>query len=447
MARPAFTFAKRMRMAATHSSSAGAWSARAPLYGWLMVPLAALGMIATLPGRTHGLGMITERLLADPRLGIDRVQFGRMNFWATLIGALFCLGCGALIDRFGSRRVMSGVVLLLGLTVLAMCRTTGPVGFFILLTLTRGLGQSALSVVSLTLVGKWFRQRLSVAMGAYSVLVAFGYMTAFAIYRGLHGLSWTTVWASLGWLLVLIVAPLSWFLVRDGQSGARHSAATTLPPQSSNDWTLLEALSTPAFWVFGLATSIYGLIAAGTSLFNESLLTERGFPREAFYEVAMIGSFVGMGANLGGGWLARGRFLRYLTAAALVVLGVSLASLPHVTQHWQLTAYAIGMGASGGVVTVVFFTVWGRLYGQAHLGRIQGVAQMLTVLASAIGPQLMAEWHAKTGSYIGLLYWLGAAVIVLCFAVLITPLPQSRVAPNENNRFASETAEPVVVGE
>jgi len=32
-----------------------------PLYAWLIVPLAALGMVATLPGRTHGLGMITER--------------------------------------------------------------------------------------------------------------------------------------------------------------------------------------------------------------------------------------------------------------------------------------------------------------------------------------------------------------------------------------------------
>ena len=34
-------------------------------YGWVMVPVAALAMVATLPGRTHGLGMITERLLAD----------------------------------------------------------------------------------------------------------------------------------------------------------------------------------------------------------------------------------------------------------------------------------------------------------------------------------------------------------------------------------------------
>src|SRR5262245_37596624 len=416
---------------------------REPIYGWMMVPLAALGMVATLPGRTHGLGMITERLLADPRLGIDRVEFGRMNFWATLIGALFCLATGPLIDRFGSRRVMTGVVLLLGATVLAMCRVSGWIGFFALLTLTRGLGQSALSVVSLTLVGKWLRRRLSVAMGVYSVLVAIGFMTAFGVYRGLHDLPWTTVWASLGWILVAIVGPLSWLIVRDGPHGGSqlHEAGNL---SNRDDWTLMEAISTPAFWVFGLATSIYGLIAAGTSLFNESLLTERGFPREAFYEVAMIGSFVGMTANFLGGWLARGRWLSAVTAAALVVLAISLAALPQVTQHWQLVAYAVGMGASGGVVTVVFFTVWGRLYGQAHLGRIQGVAQMLTVFASAVGPQLMAEWHARSGSYVGLLYWLAASVGVLCVAVVVTPLPQIKGSRVETTQFA---VEPAAVGD
>ncbi len=416
---------------------------REQVYAWLMVPLAALGMVATLPGRTHGLGMITERLLADPRLSMDRVAFGRMNFWATLIGALFCLAVGPLIDRFGSRRVMCGVVILLGATVLAMCRASGWAAFFMLLTLTRGLGQSALSVVSLTLVGKWFRQRLSVAMGVYSVLVAVGFMTAFGVYRGQHELPWTTVWASMGWILLIVVAPLSWLVVRDGpRSGER--ALDSMEPAKTDDWTLLAALATPAFWVFGLATSIYGLIAAGTSLFNESLLTERGFPREAFYTVAMIGSFVGMAANFLGGWLARGRWLRGVTAVALVVLATSLAMLPQVTQHWQLVMYAVGMGASGGVVTVVFFTVWGRLYGQANLGRIQGVAQMLTVFASAAGPQLMAEWHARTGSYIGLLYWLAAGVATLCIAVAVTPLPLAKSASLEASPLI---AEPAVAGE
>ena len=42
-------------------------------YGWVSVALAALAMVGTLPGRTQGLGLITEGLIADLR--IDRVAF------------------------------------------------------------------------------------------------------------------------------------------------------------------------------------------------------------------------------------------------------------------------------------------------------------------------------------------------------------------------------------
>ena len=142
--------------------------ARWPLYyGWVNVFVAAAAMVGTLPGRTQGLGLITEPLLADLRIG--RVEFAQINLWATLVGALFGLGVGRLIDRWGSRVVLTGVALALGLTVLLMSGARGVVWLCILVTLTRGFGQSALSVVSITLVGQWFRQRLNMAMGLYTV--------------------------------------------------------------------------------------------------------------------------------------------------------------------------------------------------------------------------------------------------------------------------------------
>ena len=59
------------------------------------------------------------------------------------------------------------------------------------------------------------------------------------------------------------------------------------------------------------------------------------------------------------------------------------------------------MGLGGGLVMVLFFSVWPRVYGRAHLGRIQGAAQAMTVLASAIGPLLLAWCVEWTGSYAG----------------------------------------------
>src|SRR5262245_59378646 len=81
-------------------------------YGWVNLGLAALAMVGPLPGRTQGLGLVTEPLLRDLRL--DRVLFAEINLVATLLGSLFCLGIGRLIDRRGSRLVLSLVTLGLG---------------------------------------------------------------------------------------------------------------------------------------------------------------------------------------------------------------------------------------------------------------------------------------------------------------------------------------------
>src|SRR5262249_22894059 len=140
--------------------------ARGAGWRWAAVGVAALAMVATLPGRTHGLGLVTEPLLRDLGLATDagRVRFAAVNLWATLLRALFCLPAGRLIDRLGPRAALTGTLLALGGVVVLMSRLPGGghleaagwvlAGLFLLVLLTRGLGQSALSVVSLAVVGK-----------------------------------------------------------------------------------------------------------------------------------------------------------------------------------------------------------------------------------------------------------------------------------------------------
>ena len=146
-------------------------------YGWVNVAIAAAAMVGTIPGRTQGLGLITEPLLKD--LQLDRVTFAKINVWATLIGGLFTLGVGRLIDRFGSRVVLTLVSLMLGSVVLVMSHAQGIIPMTILITLTRGFGHSALSVVSITIVGQWFSRRLNLAMAVYSVVLSVGFMLEF----------------------------------------------------------------------------------------------------------------------------------------------------------------------------------------------------------------------------------------------------------------------------
>src|SRR5688572_9203680 len=136
-------------------------------------------MVGTLPGRTQGLGLITEPLLAD--LHIGRVDYAQLNLWATLVGATGAVGIGRVLDRFGSRVVLVCVAAALGLTVVLMSRVTTFAGLALAVTLTRALGQSALSVVSIAMVGHWFVRRIDMAMAVYSVMLSVGFMMAFPI--------------------------------------------------------------------------------------------------------------------------------------------------------------------------------------------------------------------------------------------------------------------------
>src|SRR5688572_6394485 len=399
-------------------------------YGWVNVFVAALAMVGTLPGRTQGLGLITEPLLAD--LQINRVVFARMNLWATLIGALFCLGVGRLIDRFGSRIVLTIVTVALATVVLLMSGARSVFILAILITLTRGLGQSALSVVSITMVGKWFVRRLNMAMAVYTVVLSIGFMLAFPLIGTMVlDSGWRKTWWTVGLALMFGLAPLSLLLVRKSPESCSLQPDVDVSrahvkdeaPSSFTCFTLRHALLTPGFWVFGIASAVYGLIASGIALFNESILAERGFDASTYHRSLVVVALTALAGNFLGGWLiSRGRMNRLL-ALAMVLLAGSLLALPHVSTQIHVAAYAVVMGLAGGFVIVIFFAFWSRAYGRTHLGKIQGAAQALTVIASAIGPLLLAEGVARTGSYAAMFYALTFIVLLLALSAWFVKVP------------------------
>jgi MFS family permease len=391
-------------------------------YGWAILAVAALAMVGTLPGRTQGLGLVTEPLIADFRL--DRVAFANINLWATLIGSLFCLPCGRLVDRFGARVVLTGVIAALGATVLAMTVSHGYWALAAGVTLTRGFGQSALSVVSLALVGKWFGKRLNYAMGVYALLVGIGFIAAFpSVGAAVLSYGWRAAWNGVGLALLLVLTPMAWLVTRDGAEAAEEIGG------SAGDLTLAQALGSASFWIFALSSAMFGLVYSGISLFNQSILEQRGFDATVFHSVLVVSTMLGLLANFGGGWLALRWPIQRLMGVGMAMLACSLIALPLVRTLTHVYLYAALMGISGGIVTVVFFSVWGKVYGRTHLGKIQGAAQMMTVLASAVGPVLLAGTLARTGSYDSIFYGLAVVVAGLGVGSWVVRLPAAHTPP------------------
>jgi MFS family permease len=457
-----------MAIAETESPS---FTTAAPpfFYGWVIVLMSAVAMLATFPGRSHGLGTITERLVDDPDFLKDadlfaglplltdpqqlraaqehekdeswqadlkefkkrvRDRFGSMNLWATLLGALFCLPCGRLVDRFGARINLTLVTFLLGVVVVAMTEMNAYWPFFMALFLTRGLGQSALSVISLAMPGKWFSRRLGFAMAVYTILVALGFMAAFATMERVREQSWRMVWSAVGYILLVGVAPASWLLVRNSPEEMGLRVDGTILPQDTpiappTGYPLMKALSEPAFWAFALATSMYGLVSSGVLLFNQDILRECGFTKETYYDLLKITTGLGLAGNFLGGFLVQRMSLRGVMGLSMSLLAAALFWMPHVETFRHLLCYAVGMSLGGGMMTVVFFTAFGKVFGRLHLGQIQGIAQMLTVFASALGQLLVPRCNLVFGSYMPFFNASACVVVALGVWTLVLRMPES----------------------
>jgi MFS family permease len=310
--------------------------------------------------------------------------------------------------------------------VVAMAGVATPTGLLILMTLTRGFGQSALSVVSLAMPGKWFRKRLTWAMGIYAFVMSVGFMLAFpAVGALVLARGWRFAWTTIGVALVAGLAPIAWLMVRSTPDASEMELEPSAEagPSAAGDWPLASAVRSPAFWVFAVASSLYGLVASGIGLFNESILAERGFAPDIYHEALAITAITGLAGNFAAGaWADRGS-LRHVLFTALLILTAALVALPHVSLRWHVMTQAVAMGVAGGFVMVVFFSFWGRAYGATHLGKIQGVAQALTVFASAMGPLLLAWCARATGSYAMAFYALAAVLAVLAAVTARVEVP------------------------
>jgi MFS family permease len=410
-------------------------TARRPYYGWAVLLVAAAAMVGTLPGRTQGLGLITEPLLADLKIG--RVEYAQLNLWATLMGSAGAVGIGRFIDRFGARIVLTTVALGLGAVVCAMSRISSFGELAVMITLTRALGQSALSVISLAMIGQWFVRRIDMAMAIYSIVMSIGFMIAFPVVGSLvQSRGWRSAWFSIGAAIVAALVPLALLVVRrnpesiglqpDGEPGDQGTRNPGTRNPEPPGYSFREALFTSAFWVFAIGAALYGLVASGIGLFNESILAERGFGPSIYYQTLVVTALFGLAGNFIGGWLAGFIPLNRLMAISLLILAVGLLALPHVSTLTLVMVWATLMGIGGGFVMVLFFSVWPRVYGRRELGRIQGAAQAITVLFSAIGPLLLAACLEMTGSYRAVFYILAAAVAGVGLAASVASLPPSR---------------------
>ena len=394
-------------------------------YGWVIVGVGMLGIFASGPAQSHTFSVFIGPIALD--LGLTQTEMASAYGLATLMAALCLPAMGWFLDRAGAKRMLAVVALFFGSACAAFGLVSGLFWLAIGFAALRFLGQGSLMMGSSNMVSQWFTRKRGTALG----LMTMGFGISMAVHPELsqwliEWVGWREAWFWIGattWILVLppivilaISKPEDVGLHPDGviHSSTDEDGAESVGPQM--DFTLSEALHAPAFYI--VAASLFTLSMLVTSLhfYQVSIFADQGLGPNiatkcfAVSSVTMIVMMPVVGRMLDQAPTER------MVAAGLIVLTASLLLASVISGLWTAVLFAVVFGLLNAVSMNYVSFMWPRYFGRAHLGRIQGVGQTITVIGASLGPLPLAISKDYFGSYDPMLVGVGA--MPLFFAVI-----------------------------
>lgn len=394
-----------------------------------MLGIATAGSMMTTPGQTAGVSLFTPSF--EAALGLSRTQQTGAYAMGTFLASLAMTYVGAQMDRFGIRRVMGVVVALFGLACVYTGFVSGFWTLFIAFLFLRLLGQGSLSLLSQNTAAMWFDRRLGLVQGVINI--GFSLATAgipVLAFWLIDQFGWRLAYPILGGIVVTVMLPLVIFVYvnRPEELGQRPDGAPIDPYHAlaeevvgEGDFTLAEALQTPAYWIIAgmmFAVSMIGTAIAFNALF---LFAEFGLSNEDIVTVLATIGLTQAIAQIFAGWLADTVPLRWLAVVNMMGQTGALVLLLQVDSTWTATVFAVTAGLFNALHNGVVGPLWARYYGRMHLGKIRGSIFTAAVGGSSLGPFVMGALFDWTGSYTP-----SIVIFIVIYALLVVLTPFAR---------------------
>jgi MFS family permease len=332
------------------------------------------------------------------------------GFTAPLVGIFF--------DRLGPRWVYGAGMGILGATFFMAGSLHSLWQFYLFVGVLVGIGVSLNGMVpGSALLSRWFRKRLSTALGiAFSALgvgtIVFVPLAQYLV----DDFGWRSAYRVLGAsLLVLtpiVVLAIPWRRFAAGDPELRHDPKSGAQGQG---WTLRSALRSPLYW--GLAQLFFCTSIAMFSITVQlvAFFIDAGFSPLA---AATAYGFVGMmsAASVMGSGLLSDRFgyrqtvtASFAGTAAGIVILILLEVSPSIALLLLFVpVFGLCMGTRGPIVA----SVCARYFAGSNVATIYGTIYSSNALGAALGAFLGGLLHDLTGGYlVSLAFALGFIVL------------------------------------
>ena len=335
-----------------------------------------------------------------------------------------CMGAGAfawgaLSDRFGTRAVVLGGGLLLGLGMVTASRATTLGEFQLLFGVIVGVASGSFYAPMTATTARWFTRHRSLAVALVSAGLSVG-STVMAPLAGwlISSYGWRTAMLVIGDLVWLVIVPTA-LLVRNAPvapPGAVAAAGAAAGPEL----TVAQALRTPQFAAIALTYFACCATHAGPIFHMVTHAIDQGIPAMAAATVLGVAGLASLSGKIVCGLVAdRVGAKRVLVAGlALQAVAVSLYLVTRELAGFYGVALVFGF-AYGGVMPLYAILVR-EYFGERTMGATFGAVALTSTLAMALGPVAGGWLYDAFGSY----FWmfvgsvgigLGAVAIALTF--------------------------------
>lgn len=209
-------------------------------------------------------------------------------------------------------------------------------------------------------------------------------------------------------------------------SGARTARTYRTPV----DWTLRDALKTPALWFLVIAEVCSLFLWHVVATQGPLHLQDRGFdPAMAafFYSLAVGLSIMGRFTIAAVGDIIEPRFL-FAFGAFCILLGGVLFWFVSPEAMWMAYLYPLLAGFGFGVAYVCFPTITGNYWGQEAFAGITGLISPISMTIHALVAPLAGFLYDLQGTYftVMVISWIVGAVGLVAIVLCTPPRPKTK---------------------
>jgi len=339
---------------------------------------------------------------------------------------------GFLVDRFGSRKLLLGGSVIIGVGLVLLSFTQSLLMFYMcFLFIALGAG-GCTSVVSMTAVAVWFRKNVGFALGIMASGFGAGGLIVPLVVFLIDAFGWRLTLVILGAGMWLIGIPLS-LIVRDRPEQLGPSPEGPVPesaqaPQegerpSSTKGAFLERIKEKSFLFLNISETVRMITVNAVIIHLMPYLSSLGIPRATSGAVAAALPLVSIAGRFGFGWLGDRFDKRVVMSVTFFLMSAGVFAFCYVQSFWVLLLFVFLFAPGFGGSMVLRGSILQEYFGMAYFGKMIGIVMGSASIGGIIGPTL-AGWAFDTiGSYTLVWYGLcGLSAVAIFLIMKIKPI-------------------------